>query len=77
MANENTNRRQLYLPKELDDWFNEEGKKTNVRVNTLMLEALETYKENNGKKNRRKKSDFEKDVRKVALALLKEKGLLL
>jgi len=76
MANENTNRRQLYLPKELDEWFINEGKKTGVRVNTIILKALEEYKETHGKKGHKKKSDFEKDVRKVAIALLKEKGLL-
>lgn len=76
MANLNVNRRQLYLPKGLDDWFIDESEKTSVKVNAIILEALVEYAENHTKKARRKKSDFEKDVREIALALLNEKGLV-
>jgi protein involved in sex pheromone biosynthesis len=76
MSNDNTERRQLYLPKVLNDWFIKESDNTSIKINTLMVEALVEYAENHSKKTRKKKSDFEKDVRKITLALLKEKGLL-
>ena len=76
MANENTQRRQLYLPKELEQWFIDESESTCVKVNSIMLEALTDYIEKCVKHSSKKKSDFEKDVRKIALTLLKEKGLI-
>lgn len=76
MSSINTNRRQLYLPKELDDWFIKENERTGIRVNALMIEALKEYAVKRSDKSRKKKSDFEKDVGNIVLALLKEKGLV-
>lgn len=71
----NTSRRQLYLPQEVDEWLNEHGKETGVKVNTIILLAIEMYKQSFEKKTSKKKSDFEKDVRKIVLAVIKEKGI--
>lgn len=76
MANENTSRRNIYLPPELDKWYSDEFGKTGIKINALMLEALNDYVEKRTKLSKKVKSDFDKNVRKIALDLLKEKGLI-
>ena len=76
MANENTARRNIYLPPATDQWFVNESEESGTKINALMLEALNEYIEKRSKSNRKKKIDFEKNVRDIALELLKEKGLV-
>ena len=73
MANENTQRRGIYLPKKLDDWFSKKADKTGVRVNTLILEALNEYKENQSGVLSKADKDFEKNVRKIIHNVIQEK----
>ena len=75
-ANENTARRNIYLPPELDKWFVDEYEKTDIKVNALMVKALADYAEKHSKTSRKKKSDFEKEVREIVLNVIKEKGLI-
>jgi len=67
---ENTARRGIYLPKELDDWFIELAKETNIKPNQLLLDALNQYKNRHTTKGK-KTSQFEKDV----MAVLKKNGI--
>ena len=76
MANENTARRNIYLPPSLDQWFIDESDESGSKINALMLEALKEYKEKRSKSSKKKKIDFEKNVKEIALELLKEKGLV-
>lgn len=76
MANENTARRNVYLPRELDEWFVKEFGKTDIKVNTLILEALNEYVDKRSKSGKKQKIDFDKNVRRIALELLEEKGLV-
>jgi len=75
MANDNTNRRQLYLPKELDDWYIETYGFTGVKINTLMLNALNEYKENHSKKANKKDVALERKIVDLIEACLESKGL--
>jgi hypothetical protein len=67
---ENTARRGVYLPKELDDWFLGLASETNIKINQLMLDALNEYKSRHTPKGK-KTSQFEKDV----MAVLKKHGI--
>lgn len=75
MSNENTSRRGIYLPPELDQWFIELSKDTGVKPNQLMLDALTEYKERNTASNRKKKDIFTKKVEGIVMDVLKKHGV--
>ena len=76
MANENTARRNIYLPPDLDKWFVDTYEKTGVKVNAMMLEALTDYVDKHAKHSSKKSNKNDAHIRKIALNLLVEKGLL-
>lgn len=55
---DNTARRGIYLPKELDDWFVKQSEETGIKTNQLMLDALNQYKDENSKSRRKKNNEF-------------------
>ena len=67
MSNENTARRGLYLPKELDEWFVEMSDNTNIKVNALIISALTKFKESKSKSVKKHDADFEKKVRSIIM----------
>ena len=74
MPNENTARRGLYLPKELDDWFGDQSDETGIKINALIISALKEYKECHSKSARRRDDAFDKKVNKLIEKYLENIG---
>jgi len=74
MANENTSRRGIYLPKYLDNWYSEQSESTGIKINSLMLEALKEYMEKNSKSEIEKNNEFKESVRLIIKEYLAENG---
>lgn len=71
MANENTARRGVYLPPELDAWFIAESERTGKKINALMLEAMEEFMNKNTAKGKRA---FRSEIHKIVDAYLDSRG---
>lgn len=76
MANENTTRRGIYIPADLDNWYKEISSHRDIKINTIILTALNEYKDRQLSKGKRNKTDSEKETRKIVFEVLKEKGLI-
>jgi len=73
MAN-NTDRRLVYLPPELDKWFMDHSEETGIKINTLIVDALVRFKDGESKSGKKQQSDFNKKVRRIIEAYLAENG---
>jgi len=45
---DNTVRRGMYLPQELEDWLVQHSSDTGIKVNNIVLNALNAHKDNGG-----------------------------
>ena len=70
---DNTARRGIYLPKELDEFFVSQSEETKIKINQLMIDALNEYKDKRSESGRKKNAEFEKKV----LAVLKKHGMVI
>ena len=62
MSNENTARRGLYLPIELDQWLIDQADLSGIKVNSLIISALIEFKESKTKSVKKQDDDFDRRV---------------
>ena len=74
MAN-NTARRGIYLPKELDDWYVERSANEGMKINAVMIEALTEYMERSMVSKRKESIEFEKKVYRIIKKYNDENGI--
>ena len=72
MANQNTARRGIYMPKELLDAFNKMGLDTGRKVNDLMVDALTQYVEGDSAVDKKVSKKLNKIVNDLIEDYLKE-----
>lgn len=71
---ENTARRGIYLPQELDDWYTELADKSGIKVNQLMLDALNEYKDKQSLSKKKSDLIFKKRVTAIIDEILEKRG---